>query len=144
MSRAAFFDRSFWGALALVSVFAACSPSSGEVREWKPADHDRGDSKRTGAQVSRTKQVADEAETVELAWSKNCVRCHGALGQGDGPMGGTVHAPDLTRDEFLSSKSDEEIATTIRSGRNEMPPFNQIPERVLAGIVQRIRGKGHF
>jgi mono/diheme cytochrome c family protein len=125
----------------------ACAPDPGQVREWKATDHDHEDRKRSGPrQVAQTKQVDDVPELAELAWGKNCVRCHGQLGQGDGPQGAANHAPDLTRDDFLSSKSDAELRATIRSGRNQMPAFgeSQLPERVLDAVVLRIRGKGHL
>jgi mono/diheme cytochrome c family protein len=48
----------------------------------------------------------------------------------------------LTRDDWLSAAKDEEIAATIRQGKNRMPAFPDLPDAVLQGLVKRIRAKG--
>jgi cytochrome c oxidase cbb3-type subunit 3 len=127
----------------LLAALSACSPDPGPIREWTPKDHDREDPvKNQMGQVRQAKQTDDEPELVELAWEKNCVRCHGRFGQGDGPMGPANHAPDLTRPDFLSSHSNEEIEATIRNGRDKMPAFGTLPDRVITGLVKRIRAQG--
>ena len=124
-------------------VIAACNQPQ-PTQEWTPADHDRVDPQRSPNQVRQTAVVDEEAELANLAWDKDCTRCHGEAGQGDGPMGQMNHAPDLTRDEFLSANTDDQIAATIRNGRNQMPAFAQLPDRAIAGLVKRIRQKGHL
>jgi cytochrome c oxidase cbb3-type subunit 3 len=132
--------------LAATLVFvAACQPDRGEVREWVAADHDP-----TGAdprlQRGQERPPATKEDTsVALAdtiWRKNCATCHGPEGRGDGPQGPMVGAQDLTRDEWLSAAKDEEIAATIRKGKNRMPAFPDLPDAVLQGLVKRIRAKG--
>ena len=49
-----------------------------------------------------------------------------------------VQAPDLTRFDWQSQVTDDEIGQTIRKGRNKMPAFD-LPPSVLQGLVQRIR-----
>ena len=49
-----------------------------------------------------------------------------------------VRAPDLSRPDWQEKVSDDEIATTIRNGKNKMPKFD-LPDQVVAGLVQRIR-----
>lgn len=49
-----------------------------------------------------------------------------------------VKAPDLTRAAWQEKVTDEEIAQTIRNGRNGMPKFD-LPPSVVQGLVQRIR-----
>ncbi|MFT3763921.1 MAG: cytochrome c [Minicystis sp.] len=113
--------------------------SSNDVREWAPADHDQP----PGAQAQQSPKAAQpkgqpDGNLVELAWAKSCTSCHGPLGRGDGPQGRMMKAPDLTRAEWQERVSDEEIAQTIRKGRNSMPAFD-LPPNVLQGLVQRIR-----
>ena len=75
---------------------------------------------------------------LDMAWRKNCATCHGSAGRGDGPQGAMVRAPDLSRPDWQEKVSDDEIATTIRNGKNKMPKFD-LPDQVVAGLVQRIR-----
>ncbi|WP_423790348.1 c-type cytochrome, partial [Listeria monocytogenes] len=70
---------------------------------------------------------------IELAWRRNCASCHGASGRGDGPQGPMVRAPDLTRQEWLDTITDDEIARTIRKGKNKMPAF-ELPDQVVEGL----------
>ena len=130
-------------ALFLVALFAlpGCSPDPGEVREWLPADHDQAGAQANPNQVRQKAESKedDTRELAELAWRKNCVNCHGAEGHGDGPQGRMVQAPDLTQTELLQKLSDDDIASTIKHGKNRMPPFANLPDRVVAALVLRIR-----
>jgi cytochrome c oxidase cbb3-type subunit 3 len=49
-----------------------------------------------------------------------------------------VQAPDLTRAEWQGRVTDDDLAQTIRKGRNKMPAFD-LPPNVLQGVIQRIR-----
>ena len=115
-----------------------------DLKEWSPADHDQPAAGQQGpqGQVAPPRQrpapQQDTAGLVELAWSRNCAACHGEHGRGDGPQGPMLRAPDLTRADWQGRVSDEEIAQTIRSGRNNMPKFD-LPPAVLEGVVKRIR-----
>lgn len=75
---------------------------------------------------------------VDVAWRQNCAPCHGPVGRGDGPQGPMVRAPDLTRADWQANITDEEMAATIRKGKNKMPAFD-LPDQVIRGLVQRIR-----
>lgn len=113
--------------------------TSTEVREWTPRDHDQP----AGAQPApnRPKGTAPKSQDgnlVEMAWARSCASCHGAQGRGDGPQGPMLKAPDLTRAAWQEKVTDEEIAQTIRKGRNAMPAF-ELPPNVVQGLVQRIR-----
>lgn len=122
----------------------ACGPGRGEVRDWKPEDHDQ-DQGVVGRQVAASSARAEPGTVdpglIELAWGQKCASCHGSVGRGDGPSGPMVSAPDLTRDEFLSRVTDEEIVKVIREGRGRMPAA-ELPPNVVQGIVARIRAKG--
>ena len=75
---------------------------------------------------------------IELAWQRNCLRCHGPSGRGDGPESPMVKAPDLTRAEWQDKVTDQEIADVVRKGKNKMPSFD-LPAQVVEGLVRRIR-----
>lgn len=123
-----------------------CQPA-GDVREWKPNDHEQPEHPPPERQPRRPSQVPAQAESpestamlTELAWQKNCFTCHGPDGKGDGPTGNLFKAPDLTRAEWQGSTSDEQIAQVIRQGRNKMPKFD-LPPEVVTGIIKRIRAR---
>ncbi len=122
------------------ALFIGCTGPGGEVREWTAADHDQP--KESQAQApkpqARPSNADESASLVELAWQKNCVQCHGPIGRGDGPQGAMVKAPDLTRDEWQKSVTDQEIAAVIRNGKNKMPKF-ELSEAIVDGLVKRIR-----
>lgn len=50
-----------------------------------------------------------------------------------------MRAPDLTRAEWQTQVTDEQIAEVIRKGRNRMPGFEALPPQVITGLVARIR-----
>jgi cytochrome c oxidase cbb3-type subunit 3 len=116
----------------------ACDPAPGDVREWTPADHDQP-SPGQGAQVAaKPGAEGPDPNLIELAWQRNCFTCHGARGQGDGPQGPMMRAPDLTDRSWQGRVTDQQIAETIRKGRNKMPAFD-LPPPVIEGLVLRIR-----
>jgi cytochrome c oxidase cbb3-type subunit 3 len=125
--------------LAVASV-AACDPSRGEVRQWRPDDHDQPANapSRQGVANKKTSAGDDTIDLVELAWQKNCASCHGQRGAGDGPQGGMVRATDLTSPEWQAKRSDAEITATIQKGKGKMPAFD-LPPAVMDGLVKRIR-----
>jgi hypothetical protein len=49
-----------------------------------------------------------------------------------------LRIPDLSRPE-LAAIGDEVLVATIRNGRNKMPSFDKLPEKVVAGLVRHIR-----
>jgi mono/diheme cytochrome c family protein len=123
--------------VALSALAAACDRAPGNEREWAPSDHDQPPGAAAASGQSRA-QPGGATTLIDLAWSKNCASCHGAAGRGDGPQGPMLRAPDLTRADWQSRVTDQEILETIRKGRNKMPAFD-LPQPVLEGLVQRIR-----
>lgn len=126
----------------LLLTLGACGRSSSDMREWQPSDHDQP-AGQTGQQVparpSSSSQSGPDKSLVEIAWARNCASCHGPIGRGDGPQGPMVRAQDLTRAEWQSQVTDEQIADVIRKGRNRMPAFDSLPPQVITGLVARIR-----
>lgn len=82
----------------------------------------------------------DVAQLVDLTWRQQCSGCHGLSGRGDGQMGPMLEVRDLTAADWQSKVTDEQIATTIKSGKNKMPKFDSLPDPVIQGLVLRIRG----
>lgn len=63
-----------------------------------------------------------------------CAMCHGALGRGDGSMGGSMNPrpSNLTVQAERTALTDATMATTILNGRREMPSFARLltPQQV--------------
>jgi mono/diheme cytochrome c family protein len=121
---------------ALLVALVGCDGGRGERREWTAADH-HGE-QRNRAQVAGTAEPTEDATLVEVTWRQNCAVCHGLGGKGDTQQGQMLRIPDLTRPE-VAQMSDEMLVATIRRGRNKMPAFDKLPERVVAGLVRQIR-----
>jgi mono/diheme cytochrome c family protein len=124
---------------------AACSERTGELREWKPEDHQpppavapegQGEGAGPGA--------AAPGAAVAALWSLRCATCHGPEGRGDGPQrppGSAV--PDMTQAAFQGQRSDAQLIETITHGRGMMPAFGQeLTEAGAAALVQHIRQLG--
>lgn len=128
----------------MATLGVACNGGSDDVREWTASDHDQPErpTQQTTARApsSAAPSGAPDPELVDLAWQRTCSRCHGPNGRGDGPEGPMVRPPDLTNAAWQDSVTDEQIATTIRKGKNKMPSFD-LPDAVVQGLVARIRAR---
>lgn len=132
--------------LAALVCTLACEPSSTELQEWTPADHDNQSTPQAG-QVDTTQprpgmpdlEKQGVTDVVLAAWKNNCVRCHGIIGRGDGPDGRVFNPPDLTNPRWQRVAIDSEIAHTIRKGRGKMPGFAQLPDSTVEGLVRLVR-----
>jgi cytochrome c oxidase cbb3-type subunit 3 len=121
-------------------LYLGCSTS--DVSEWTPQDHHNND-KPNARQVTGTALPGEEDTTLaEVAWRQNCVRCHGMVGRGDGPEGRMLRVRDLTDPAFQAKMSDEELTTVIKRGRNKMPAFEALPDKVVAALVKHVRRLG--
>ena len=116
---------------------SGCDRGGSELREWTPADHDQPAAAQ-GQVSARPGGEGLDPMFLGRAWQKNCATCHGAGGRGDGPQAAMVRAPDLSRPDWQEKVTDDEIAATIRNGKNKMPKFD-LPDQVVAGLVQRVR-----
>jgi mono/diheme cytochrome c family protein len=131
-------------AVFAVALAAACDrpPSDADLKDWAPGDHDRvEDNKRiaAGAQPGSQGQGPQSgAQLIEAAWKQQCAICHGLIGKGDGPNAPMFKPADLTREEWQSKVTDDEIVAVIKNGKGKMPKFDA-PDAVIAGLVQRIR-----
>lgn len=86
---------------------------------------------------------AEAAARGRTQYANLCIACHGPDGHGNSALG----APDLTNDIWLYGRSADEIAFTVRNGRNgNMPAFRDTlgPEKihVIAGYVNALTATG--
>lgn len=141
----------FAGVLVAFSL-GACDAEPADVREWTPADHEPPPERpvapqtpgTTAQRLPQAPSTADKGEAqadpalVDVAWSRNCARCHGSRGAGDGPESPMYRPPNLADSAFVSRLTDEEIASAIVRGRGKMPSFD-LPPEVVRGLVSRVR-----
>jgi cytochrome c oxidase cbb3-type subunit 3 len=109
--------------------------------EWSAGDHHSADDDKLQAGMQATggrAQGTDVAQLVDITWRQQCSACHGPAGRGDGQMGPMLQVRDLTAADWQSKVTNDEIATTIKSGKNKMPKFD-LPDPVVQGLVLRIR-----
>jgi cytochrome c oxidase cbb3-type subunit 3 len=130
-------------ALAAAGALACNGPPSAEsLPEWTPRDHHSADDEKLAMQQGQAPaqrgQATDIAQLVDLTWRQQCSGCHGASGRGDGQMGPMLQVRDLTAADWQSQVTNEQIAVTIKNGKNKMPKFD-LPDPVIQGLVQRIR-----
>lgn len=84
------------------------------------------------APASERERAADGAQIFQQA----CAKCHAADGSGGLPMAANGPRPiDLRSPEWQRSRSDDEIVTTIRTGRGAMPPFGDVLKPDAIGAV---------
>jgi mono/diheme cytochrome c family protein len=120
--------------LAVVILFAACDRVPNEQRsEWSPRDH-TGETKGGAKQGERRSDPSGASALGDLAWSNQCANCHGAGGRGDGPMGPSSGARDLTQAELAPGQ----IASAIQNGKGRMPKF-ELPDEVVVALVQKVQ-----
>jgi mono/diheme cytochrome c family protein len=130
----------------------SCSRSDREIREWRPSDHDQevenpevnaspavGENARNEvAQVAKNEGPSDRTADARGTWESLCSGCHGHIGQGDGPKGGSIGARDLSDPTWQRARSDADISNAITKGRGRMPAFSLDSESVQ-GLVKLIR-----
>lgn len=128
---------------ATTSLLIACERPAADLREWRVSDHDHtSNPNETQVEVKPDAGSRLGAQGVDevtiVTWQENCVKCHGAVGAGDGPQGPMTHARDLTNPEWQAATTDAIIAQSIRDGRGRMPAF-KLPDSTIASLVRLVR-----
>jgi mono/diheme cytochrome c family protein len=65
-----------------------------------------------------------------------CVMCHGTDGTANTPAGKVFKAASL-KDPMVTTKSDDELETVIKNGKNKMPSFK---DKLTAGQIDAVVG----
>lgn len=90
-------------------------------------------------------QSSASEETPSSTYKANCTICHADDGAGT-PLGIRLHAKDL-RSKEVQSKPSEQLAQTIRAGKDNMPAFgSRLDSAQIDKLVQYVRtkkAKGH-
>jgi mono/diheme cytochrome c family protein len=119
---------------AAAGILMACGGDerTGELREWRPSDHQQPSTAApstaapsTDDRVAPAEDTRDPAETERRAvialFASMCASCHGESGRGDGPGRPPVaQMSDLTTATWQSGRTDEQIAEVIVEGRGMM------------------------
>jgi cytochrome c oxidase cbb3-type subunit 3 len=130
----------------LLLLLLACNDPPPDLREWRVSDHDHTDKPNSGqVQVdpndAGAKAPAGLEDVTIVAWQQNCTKCHGQIGQGDGPQGPMVKATNLTDATWQASVTDEQITRSIKEGKGAMPASN-LPDGTIQKLVKLVRMMG--
>lgn len=125
----------------LPGLIVACSKA--ERREWRPSDHSQPPGV-TAAPPPMAPPASPEVARLRAGaalFSSRCASCHGPTGHGDGPGAPPMARPaDLTTAAWQGTRSDEEIAAVIRTGRGVMPGFgSELEAAGIAALVAHVR-----
>jgi mono/diheme cytochrome c family protein len=113
----------------LLLLLGGCS-EGGEVREWKPSDHDHSGEEGQVPAGDEGSAAASGDVATDVVYRQNCAGCHAADGSGQTPMAAQMRVRDLR----ASTLSEEELIQVISKGRARMPAFGQSldPEGIRA------------
>ena len=108
---------------AAVLLFAASAAASGVPTAAAPQ-------KGRAAQVERGRAV----------YTSNCVRCHGADGQGRTRLAETVEPPDMSDPAWQRARGDSRMIASVANGRGQMPAFKKKLSRPdIAAAIAYVR-----
>jgi mono/diheme cytochrome c family protein len=86
-----------------------------------------------------------DAVNGQKVYQANCVACHGAKADGNGPAAAALRPPpaDFTSAAFWEGRSDAKVKATIRSGKPGTPmmAYGQLSDAALADVVAFLRSK---
>ena len=72
--------------------------------------------------TSRAESLLEQGQKV---YEANCLLCHGQNGKGDGIAASALNPKpaDYTKPSFWTTDAAQHIASTIKNGKGQMPPF---------------------
>lgn len=94
-----------------------------------------------GNQIDPTNRYSTE---VEYKYARYCAGCHGKDGEGNGRIGRfkKLDPADLTDENLWSVHNDEQLLSSIRDGKNDMPAFHYyLNEEDQQQILDYIKAK---
>lgn len=110
------------GSMVVIMVVspAAVFSSEGQKPVWTVTDEQR-------AAKNPAAPSAESAARGKPLYVKNCLACHGATGDGKGPVAARLGfwAGNLTRGDEMAQKTDGELFWKIAQGRDPMPAFRK-------------------
>lgn len=131
--------------IAFCWVLAGCNDPPGDLRTWRPEDHDHTTNPGqnqvvSGPDAGTSPELAEIGldEVTVIAWQQNCTRCHGTIGRGDGPQSQMFRPTDLTNPAWQRAVTDDQIFAVIKNGRGQMPPF-ALPDSTIRSLVRLVR-----
>jgi len=72
-------------------------------------------------------------------YKSTCLMCHGADGTGNTPAGKAFRAASL-KDPMVVNKSNEELTTVIKNGKDKMPSFkDKLTDEQIKAVLAYIR-----
>lgn len=88
----------------------------------------------------QSRQERTKVENGRAAFARICASCHGFDGKGGMRAGFNPPPRDLTDPAFQDSVTDEQILTTLRNGKGQMPPFAALlPENEQQELLAFVR-----
>ena len=133
-------DDWIWGGSADTIKHTIVKGRQAAMPAWEPILGEQGIQEATAYVLSLNSRAADPAmvEAGKTHFNTYCVACHGPEGKGNPAMG----APNLTNGIWLYGGSTEQIAHSLRIGRNgKMPAFeNTLGEDKIHLVTAYIYG----
>lgn len=85
--------------------------------------------------------AAASQDDSEANFANICARCHGAEGSGGPPITPGGNRPrDLTDPVWQASVTDDQIETTIHTGKDPMPSFHSLlTSEQIKSLVAKVR-----
>lgn len=133
---------------ALLAAFVILALGCGDQgpppdRVWTPADHAQppgrqvDPSRMPSRPPERVSPEEQRARAARALWTVSCARCHGSDGRGgaEAPPG----VPDLTLASWQTTRTDEQLAISIRNGRGMMPAFDSLDDQAISALVGLVR-----
>ncbi|MDR3798251.1 MAG: cytochrome c [Terracidiphilus sp.] len=109
----------FLGGLVVI----ACLPIAGHNPQAAPSAAGLAPAQNAPAPTGKNpgKPTAESQAKAKMLYTRDCALCHGATGNGKNDMGFTMD--DWTNPSTLANKLDSELFASIRSGKGDkMPP----------------------
>jgi len=100
--------------------------TQGDLERYMPpfsslTDRQRWDVIAFVYRLSSTEQSNARGQAI---YAENCTQCHGARGEGDGPLANGLEMPDFTRQEYMAGRSLADFFAAISEGISPgMPAF---------------------
>ena len=84
--------------------------------------------------------LAQDPPKRSALWTSYCTVCHGDDGKAATEEGKKKGARDLTDPKWQAAVSDDRLASSIRRGRDKMPPFGRkLNEEQVKALVAEVR-----